>query len=237
MLSPLLEKLLILQDRDRRRRDLEAQLAAVPREIAGVEGKIANEKAAIDTAQHELRELETKKKLLETEIGSAEQKLGRYRTQQLEVRKNDEYRALGTEIETMQAAIGKLEEQELGIMYSIDEARKKFMTASAVLKANISGHEERIRVLRERETNLRGELSVAQAELAKVRPDNDELTLRLYDRVSARHFPACVPVRDGKCNGCHLKISSEVEGAIRGRLAKGGISNCDQCGRIVYWES
>ena len=234
MLSPLLEKLLILQDRDKRRRDLEAQLASVPKEVAAVEAKIAAEKAAIDAAQHELRELESKKKLLETEIGSAEQKMGRYRTQQLEVRKNDEYRALGTEIETMQAAIGKLEEQELGIMYSIDEARKKFVAASGLLKVNITGHEARIRTLREREVNLRAELAVAVAEVAKVRPDNDELTLKLYDRVSLRNFPACMPVRDSKCGGCHLKISSEVESEIRGRDAK-GLSICDQCGRIVYW--
>ena len=236
MLSPLLEKLLILQDRDKRRRDLEAQLAAVPRDIKAVEGKISSEKTAIDVAQHEMRDLEAKKKVLETEIGSAEQKVGRYRTQQLEVRKNDEYRALGAEIETMQAAISKLEEQELGIMYSIDEARKKFTAASALLKANITGHEERIRALREKEINLSAELTLAQAELAKVRPENDEATLRLYDRVAVRNFPACMPVRDSKCGGCHLKISSDVEGDIRGKDAK-GLSTCDQCGRIVYWAS
>jgi predicted CXXCH cytochrome family protein len=43
-----------------------------------------------------------------------------------------------------------------------------------------------------------------------------------------------MPVRDSKCGGCHLKISSEVESEIRGRDAK-GLSICDQCGRIVYW--
>lgn len=235
MPTPVLEKLLILQDRDKRRRDLEAQLAVVPREIAAVEGKIAAEKAAIDNAQQEMRELEAKKKVLETEIGSSEQKLARYRTQQLEVRKNDEYRALGHEIETMQATIGGLEEQELTLMYSIDQARAKFTEAAAVLKQNISGHEARIKTLRERETNVKAELELARAEVARVRPENDELTLRLYDRVSARNFPSCVPVRESKCGGCHLKISSEVEGAIRGRDVK-GLATCDQCGRIVYWE-
>lgn len=236
MPTPLLEKLLILQDRDKRRRDLEAQLAAVPRDIAIAEGRIATEKAAIDNAQHELRSLESKKKLLETEIGTAEQKLGRYRTQQLEVRKNDEYRALGHEIETMQAAIGKLEGEELSIMYEIDSARERFTTASATLKENITGHQARIAVLREREANLSAELVEAKAEVDKIRPENDASILKIYDRVAARNFPACVPVRASKCGGCHLKISSEVEGEIRGRDVK-GISNCDQCGRIVYWDA
>lgn len=236
MPTPALETLLILQERDRRRRDLEAQLAAVPRDVATVEGKIAAEKKAIDTAQQEMRELEAKKKVLETEIGSAEQKLGRYRTQQMEVRKNDEYRALGLEIETMQGTIGKLEEQELGLMYEIDTARTKFNEAAAVLKANIAGHEGKIRTLRERETNLKGELVEATEIATKAREGNDAMLLQAYDRTAKKHFPACVPVRGSKCSGCHLKISSEVEGEIRGREARGW-AHCDQCGRVVYWES
>ena len=46
MLSPALEALLILQDRDTKRLGLEAQLKAVPLEIARVEQTIAAEKAA-----------------------------------------------------------------------------------------------------------------------------------------------------------------------------------------------
>jgi len=114
MLSPVLEKLLILQSRDKHRRDLEEQLSSAPREVASVEAKIVAEKSAIETARTELQDLEAKKKLLETEIAAAEQKSARYRSQQLEVRKNDEYRALGAEIETIQAEIGTLEGQELG---------------------------------------------------------------------------------------------------------------------------
>jgi len=91
----VLTQLLVVQDRDARRRQLEQQLAAVPGDRARVEKEIAAEKAAIEAAKQELRELETKKKLLETEIGSAETKLAKYRTQQLSVKKNDEYQALG----------------------------------------------------------------------------------------------------------------------------------------------
>ena len=40
MLSPTIEKLLILQDRDTRRLDVESQMRAVPREIAAVEQMI-----------------------------------------------------------------------------------------------------------------------------------------------------------------------------------------------------
>ena len=237
MLAPVLEKLLILQDRDAKRLGLEATLKAVPRDIAAVEGKIAGEKAAIETARLELRELESHKKIIETEIGSAEDKLAKYRTQQSLVRKNEEFKALGHEIETTQGAIGDWEGKELEVMYKIDEAKKKFAAAEAELKANIAGHEARIRTLKERETSLIAELKGAQTEVITARGPLAEPELKLYDRIATKGLPACVPIRGGKCGGCHLKVSNEVESAARGKSSDGKLATCDQCGRLVYWES
>ena len=235
MQPPSLAPLLILQDRDRRRRDLDQQIQANPKDIAAVEAKIAAEKAAIETARTELKELETKKKLIEGEIATTEQQAAKYRTQQLEVRKNDEYRAIGTEIERLVKQIEGLEEQELAVMYAIDEAKKKFATAEAVLKQNISGYEQRLRDLRDRNGVLRAELGEAEAAFQAARPAATEPALRLYDRVASQRFPACVPTHDGKCGGCHLKISGEIESLIRGKAPE--LATCDQCGRIVWWES
>jgi predicted nucleic acid-binding Zn-ribbon protein len=238
MPNAVIQTLLILQDRDQKRRGLEAQLKSVPGDIARVEQKIAAEKAAIEAAKAELRELEGKKKTIEIDIGSAEERLGRYRTQQLSVRKNDEYQALGHEIATTQGQISELEGKELEIMYSIDEAKKKFAAAEAELKTNISGHETRIKTLRERESSLSAELKLAQADVAAARAPVGDLRLRIYDRIAARNMPVVVAIHAGKCGGCHLKVSSEVESAARGKgvdpLAQ--LPTCDQCGRIVYWE-
>jgi predicted nucleic acid-binding Zn-ribbon protein len=236
MASPLIAPLLILQDRDVRRLGLENQLKALPKEVALVEHRIASERAAIDAAKGELRELESKKKLLETEIGSMEQKLGQYRTQQLSVKKNDEYQALGNQIESVQKQIGEMEGQELEVMYNIDEAKKRFAQAQANLQQNIAGHEGRIRMLREREASVAEELKAAQAETAAARVGLAPDVLSAYDRASSRGLPAVVPIHGNKCGGCHLKVSSEVESAARGK-AGDEFPVCDQCGRVVYWEA
>jgi predicted nucleic acid-binding Zn-ribbon protein len=237
MPSPTIELLLILQDRDTRTQGIEAQLRAVPREIAAVEQRIAAEKAAIDAAKVEVRELESKKKIMETEIGSAETQLAKYRTQQLAVKKNDEYQALGHEIDTVQKQIDELEVKELEAMYGIDEARKRFTAAEATLKQNISGHEARIRTLRERDAAFGTELKSAQADAQAARSTVSEGALQAYDRAAGRGLPAVVAIRGGKCGGCHLKVSSEVESAARGRAADTEFALCDQCGKMVYWES
>jgi predicted nucleic acid-binding Zn-ribbon protein len=239
MLTPVLQSLLILQDRDLKRHALETQLKAVPDEIAQVERKIASEKAAIEAARTELRDLEVRKKSLENEIGSTETKLANYRTQQLSIRKNDEYQAMGHQIEQTQAAIADLEGKELEVMYAIDGAKARFAAAEAELKANIAGHESRIATLRERDANLRAELTTAQSEVAAARTPVEPMRLRVYDRIAVRNFPVVVPIHAGKCGGCHLKVSSEVESAARGKTSDpvAQLPTCDQCGRIVYWES
>ena len=234
MRHPALEKLLVLQDRDQRRLSLEAQLASLPAEVAEVEGRIAAERGAIDAARTELKDLEVSKKTLETEIGSIETRIGKYRTQQLEVRKNDEYQALGHEIETAQKAVAVLEERELEVMFAIDAAKKKFADAEAEMKANITGHEGRIRDLRARETSVRAELVEARTALEASRLPLDLPSLRLYDRIARNGQPVCVAIHDGKCGGCHLKVSGEADSIAR----KGDqLATCDQCGRIVWWEA
>ena len=236
MLSPALKKLLVLQDRDMRRLGLEAQLKAMPGEAALEERRIAAARNAIEAGKNELKDLEVKKKALETEIGSAEQKVGKYRTQQLAVRKNDEFQALGHEIDTTVAQIGDLEGRELEIMYAIDEARKRFAAGEAAHKADIAAREARIRSLKEREESLAVELRAAQEAAASVRVPLPPAALEAYDRAGRKGMPAVVPLRDNKCGGCHLKVSSEVESAARGKDPNAEFAVCDQCGRIVYWE-
>lgn len=238
MAHPALEALLILQDRDSKRLGVEVQLKSVPHDIAAVEQRIATEREALDASRAELKDLEVRKKALETDIGVAEEKIAQYRTQQLAIRKNDEYQAMGHQIETVQGQIGELEGREIELLYAIDEAKGRYSAAEAEMKANISGHEARIRMLREREASLGAELKVMQAEVAAARAPVDERWLRLYDRIATLNHPVIVPIVAGKCGGCHLKVSSEVESATRSKGVDptAAPATCDQCGRIVYWE-
>lgn len=228
-----LEPLLALQECDLNRRSLEESLAAVPREVAAVEARIAAERQAIDQAKSEWRELETRKKSLEGDIKGAEEQVARYKSQQLQVRKNDEYQALTHEIESNTSRIGTLEEEEIRVMFSIDEAKKKFAAAESALQANISGHEERIRTLRGREAELKREHAAALEAVRVARQDVPEPQIRIYDRLAVKPgLPVCVAVTGGRCGGCHMKVSSSIE--FDARKAE-NLTTCDQCGRVIFW--
>lgn len=136
----------------------------------------------------------------------------------------------------MEAAIGALEEQEIGVMIEIDGARDRFTAAEAALKINIVQHEARLATLADREKNLGAELVEAKAAAETAREGVPEISLRVYERVLKRQWPVVVPLRGGKCGGCHLKVSSEAESGSRSAdPAQLGI--CDQCGKILYWDA
>ncbi len=234
MRHPAIDSLLILQDRESTRRGLEQNLGAVPGERARVQAKIDAEKAAIELAKSEWRELESKNKLLETEVGMAEEKLAKYKTQQSLVKKNDEYQALGHEIANVEAAISGFEEEELEIMYEIDAAKERFAAAEKELQDNIVEYQGRLDVLAEREASLQVELEEAKSAVGAARDGVDPKSLRVFDQVAMRTFPACSAVMGGKCSGCHLRVSGESESVAR----KGEeLARCDQCGCIIWWET
>jgi predicted nucleic acid-binding Zn-ribbon protein len=120
-------------------------------------------------------------------------------------------------------------------MFSIDEAKRRFAAAEAVLKQNISGHEAKIRALRERGNQLQGEVKSAQDAMAAARAEVPPPQLRLYDRIAEKPgHPVCVPITAGKCGGCHLKVPTHIEVQARGGAE---LTTCDQCGRVVYCPS
>ena len=94
MSDPQIEKLLIVQDRDVALQKIEQELARIPQERSALEAHITTEQANIEAASQALKEKEVQRNEVDTEVKAKESAIARFLTQQLEVKKNDEYRAL-----------------------------------------------------------------------------------------------------------------------------------------------
>jgi uncharacterized protein len=235
MFPPGLEGLLVLQEKDARYRSRKGQLEAIPREVEGVRRKMIEERTQADQAVAAVKELEVRRKGLEAEIAATEDRVVRYKNQQMQVKKNEEYQALTHEIEAAQKIISDLEEDEIGVLFSLDDARARLSAAEEEMRSNLALHEQRLERLAERERNLKAELEAISAEVAEAREPVEQAALRLYDRLaSSLALPICVPLREQRCTGCHLKVSTGVAQEVQ-RAEK--ITSCDNCGRILYWEA
>ncbi len=125
MLPEGLRALLILQERDTRRSQLEKILAQIPREQVTCEAHISTHRTGIDAARKAVNELELRRKDLESTIRGLEDQVARYKTQQMSVKKNDEYQALTHEIELAEGKIGEAEEAEIQLLYDLDAERTR----------------------------------------------------------------------------------------------------------------
>ncbi len=234
MVPEWLEKLLILQDRDSRRAFIEKQLGSIPRERDAAERKIAQHHAAIETAEKRVRDLELERSRLEQEIASAEEQARKYRNQQIQVKKNDEYQALTHEIASTEEKISDLEGEEIQILYDLDDGREKTAAESAVEKEEIAFQEKQLTKLAEKEVQLTADLKEARAAVEVARTEVPTASIRVYDRlVGGLPLPVIVPLQAQKCLGCHLRVSAGVDAEVRGGSK---MTHCDNCTRILYVE-
>src|SRR5437879_2833165 len=111
-----IEKLLILQDRDRKIRRVKGELTRIEPERQTLHSRAAGAQAALESAKTRGKQLESERKDLELEVEAKKQLIARYSLQQFETRKNEEYRALQHEIDLCKEAIVKIEDHELELM-------------------------------------------------------------------------------------------------------------------------
>jgi predicted nucleic acid-binding Zn-ribbon protein len=227
--------LLILQDRDMNLQRIERELVELPVERAAVRKKVEDLETQIEAGKQRVREVEVHGKSLETEMAEVEEQVLRYRSQQLLVKKNEEYKALTHEIETAQGKVSDLEEKEIELLYELDDARKALVKETAEANKHIELEKRSLDRLDEKEVNLNGEIDGAKTALAEVEADMSKQSMSIYRRVSrGLKFPIIVAQRTGTCQACHMKVSAAVEVEVR----KGNeITTCDNCGRILYCDA
>jgi predicted nucleic acid-binding Zn-ribbon protein len=233
MSDPQIEKLLIVQDRDIALQKIEQELARLPQERAAIEKQISAEEANMEAAGHALKEKEVQRHELDTEVQAKETAIAKFRTQQLEVKKNDEYRALTHQIEQSEKDISDLEEQEIELMLEIDSTREAFEADKAKIDERIIIEKKQIVLLGEREENLKASIDEAKAAVESARGGAEESFLEHYDRVKklSKRPPYVVCIEAHKCGGCHLRVSNEVSSEA---MNAGDPTFCDQCARMVF---
>lgn len=235
MANPLIEKLLILQDRDQVVRRLADQLESIPREIVAFEAEIEDKRTALENSKAKLQSLEVQRSDLDLQVQAAQDKINKYRNQQLEVKKNEEYQALTHEIELTEKQILEWEEGEIALMLEIDEESEVFSKRESVFDSTIAEIREKIAVLGGRKTEIKSQLDEARFRLEECKTPLEVRFIKTYERLADRiRLPVIVPVNGQVCEGCHLRVSNDtVEESRKGEE----LTTCDNCGRIVFLAS
>jgi predicted nucleic acid-binding Zn-ribbon protein len=228
-----IEKLLILQDRDRRIRRVKGELAHIEPERQMFQTRASGAQTALDTAKNKVKQIESDRKNLELEVEGKKQLIAKYANQQLQTRKNEEYRALAHEIDTCKAEIFKIENQEIELMEQAESGQKEVARATQAAAESRKLMEDQLSQLSAREQNLKKELAELSTNREELAAAVDETSRGRYERLfKNKGENVVVGVQHGVCGGCHMRLPAQV---IVTCQAQQELVTCTNCGRILYY--
>lgn len=230
---PDIEKLLELQIADKEIRKLQDEIAALPKRVAAIEQKLAGTKARLEKARSAAKADEANRKKFESAIQDLQGKISKYRDQSLDVKTNEQYKALLHEIQFAEQEIRINEDRILEVMVNTEARDKDVKAAEAELKA------ETAEIEKEKE-EARKITAADQAKLGEWNGKRDGLRqgiaadlLRHYERVMKFRGSGLAEVLDHKCMGCQVMLRPQTYNEVRNAQK---IMFCDSCQRVLYFD-
>lgn len=227
-----IEKLLVLQDRDRKIRQLTKETVDIPARKQLIEQRIKGQKDAVQAANDELKRNSAGIKEVELEIDTKKAKILKLREQQGQIKTNQEYKAIENEVGSLQKQIREVEEREIELMEAAELIRARLADAEQILKREQAVISTDMGALDARLQNIQAEIEQVKVDREKVIPDIDADWLARYQRI-LKHTgdSALVPVDNGSCGGCHMRLPpQQVQDAKRATA----MVHCSFCGRLLY---
>lgn len=229
----VIQQLLILQDRDRQLMHCRQQLAHIAPQKAALIGEVDETKAALKRAKTEAKSIESARKELELQAESKESQIRKYSSQQLETRKNEEYKALSNEIEACRRVISDLEDEQLELLEQLDLANAKIRSAEAEAAAAVKLADENVVALESHSTKIQKELQTLTEERARLSRGIASSLLYRYERLlKSKGENSVVGVDRGVCGGCHVSLPVQIAIQCQGQKE---VIHCPNCDRILYF--
>ena len=228
---PEIEKLLVLQDRDRKIRTLKQELKLGPLERSELDAKLAVALKQLDDVRQKSREIEVERKKLENEAQAKRDSIAKFQTQKFQTRKNEEFQALNNEITRFEGEVQTIEDRELDLMESAEKTKLMVSETDRQTQATKAQVERQVADLASKTESVTAQLKKLEAERAQFAVEIDEDLLDTYNRLFTNKTEAVAPLEHDVCMGCHMKVTSQTAVRVRGRRE---IVHCEQCGRILY---
>jgi uncharacterized protein len=229
---PDIEKLLELQIADKEIRKLQDEVAALPKRMAVIEQKLAGTKAHLDKVRTAAKSDEANRKKFEANIKDLQGKISKYRDQSLDVKTNEQYKALLHEIQFAEQEIRLNEDRILEVMVNVDARDKEVKAAEAELKAETTEIEHEKEEARKVTAEDQKKLAEWNAKRNGLRQGISEDVLRQYERVAKFRGSGLVEVRDQKCMGCQVMLRPQTYNEVRNGEK---VMVCESCSRVYYF--
>ena len=228
-----IEQLLVVQDHDTKIKALQNELQTLPFEKKRLEQLVEDRTASLEGIRQRSKEIEVQRKKLELDASTRRDQIGKYKTQQFQTRKNDEFQVLSHEIGRLEREINQIEDQEIDLMEQAEIGSREIQTAEANFKVEKAQLQQQLAALSQKGELLTKSLEETKAgRLKAAAAVTDPELLARYDRIfHSKGGSAVVPIEHEVCMGCHMK--NTTANVHRAKLAR-ELVYCENCGRMLY---
>lgn len=229
-----LKTLIELQSVDNSLAVLTSRIESTPLEMQALKSQLNEFHRILDERKAKLAANQKNRRELDAEVQQIRSKIAKHKDQLYQVKTNDQYRAMQKEVATEEENLRRSEDRILEEMVEAEQIEKHIREAQARLK----GEEERIAAeirnlesLKQRDEAEQASLVAQRSALAGTLSDE---VLAHYERLRrGRNGVALAEVRDGLCNGCHVRLRPQAYNEIRTGDA---FLTCEACARILYYD-
>jgi hypothetical protein len=115
----------------------------------------------------------------------------------------------------------------------LETAKPPVAAANTKLAETRKHVDEELKALDERAKAVEARLAELKAQRAELGGGIEPDALGLYDRLmKTKAGTAVSPLYEGTCQGCHVRV---VIGTIQKLRANEAVTQCEQCGRVLYF--
>ncbi len=225
--------LILLQKLDIRMDKLKRVEIEGPEEITTIMAEYEAAELKVTDSINLEQEMVKRRRELEAEISDTDEKVKANLGRQLQVKTNDEYRALLKEIDFFKKSNSTREDEALELIESLE-------TLVEENEQNKIRLEEEKKRCEEKKTEIEKLIDISRRDQAKLELERRHIVedvaknhMALYNKAyNSRNGRAVVPILEGICQECFLQIPPQTFNELQRNEQ---LLTCPNCQRIIFW--
>ncbi len=218
---------------DRRRQQLSAEIARLPKHVAEIEKKLQSHREKLESDQAALEENHKRRRQMEGGISTHEGKISRLREQMSEAKTNAQFRAFQHEIKFAEDEIRKIEDRILDGMEEAEALDRLVGESKKSLELEARSVEKEVREAQARVVEDEEELAAVDVQRKELAASISPQVLGTYERAhKMRGGEAVAEASAERCLACNVVLRPQFSQMLRFGET---VMTCESCGRILYY--
>ncbi len=225
-------QLLQLQEQDKAIDALQAAIDKIPLKINEIRGQMESRKSRLAETRSKSNASLLRKKEKESLLSEKEAGIKKHHQELNQVKTNEAFKALQTEIDKAKAEVGDLETEILTIMEELDALAAEEKRVASEIKESDAKAQGEIAALEKEKSELEARAQGERGKREGLFAGLPEDVLKRYEYLRKRKPDgvALAPLRKNLCGACRISLPPQMTVEVM----KGSMVTCESCQRILY---